>query len=410
MNSHTFHTPPRRHLKRDRTADIDQENTDPNIASTATIGQKLKTARTATPLDRSALSRKCKKTEPPEEKKPERKPCERPSLLAMRCTSGSTVSDAQEQKVELKTAVLLNADRLESAERIGEIFSKKISGIPSDRPIYAIGKVSEHGSPLTVITPEKKTELKRVTTLGFVYIFTNQPQAEETKAIAEIKKDSPFFKTAEYKGVVAPDDSIKTMEILITPELLEKTAAERARHHGRRKISQNKIAGWSATKYVHATEEAPKNSLWEWLHLIAHSILGDKAQTIKNLVAGSHASNTKMLFVECEIKTLSKQFPEGFTLEVAAEMVPETQIAKTIRYTIKNKDFMMPFVFPAQDFMRPHIVHRDYIHLLVQAFIESSLEKITADFAPAPDSLFNPLKAKSRRLVESFSSMPKPLY
>lgn len=341
------------------TGNIDQENHNPNLGKAAK-------------LDRSHLGRACKAVAPEEPPKtPPRK--RRTSIVHMRTTHETTVVRPDGQREELKTAVVV----VKSPSLIGELaatnYLADIKEMKSDRPIADVIRNPLTGSPKAVVTPTRRTRLGRRASYGSMAVFSNQPTPSvEEKPVSTIDESSPFFKSDEFIAAAeAPESSSKREVAEITTATLD------AVKKGKQSRNQTRVIGIGAAAYANATQQMPEGQrLYEWLHLVAFFIKGQAGQIPENLVVGTAFANTRMLFVELEIRLLAGHFP-GFRLEVDADLVPGTQIAKTISYTIITTAFTLPFVFQAQDFLKPHIFEHFYIQKLIQSFINVSLEKIS---------------------------------
>lgn len=185
--------------------------------------------------------------------------------------------------------------------------------------------------------------------------------------------DSSFFSSDAYSAVKAIQDDIKVQTIHIDKSLLDET-----RSQGKRKRTQNQVMAArpslhrqsSATQYTKATCLFEDHVRWEWLHLVAHMIAGQKTQDHKNLVSGTTHANTDMMLAEGELRRLSELFPEGFELSVHATLIPETHIAKEIAYTIKIGDLTLPFKFDAQTQLQSHYEFKHYIRTFIDTVIQ----------------------------------------
>lgn len=240
--------------------------------------------------------------------------------------------------------------------------------------------------------------------------------------IDQIKKpksitDKAFFNSQQYKNIKKAYKNIKFVSVDITPQLLAKTNKEIAENQGKRQGSQNKQMvedgvkekEGSATAYARATNlfhdtlqwewldiptppihillpTQPINTIklfddkvkWEWLHLIAHMILAKLSQNVDNLVAGTNHANTEMIFADIDIPYLSKMYPDGFRLEIWADLLQDpqgketTQLANMIFYKITTKDFTRTIPFYAQNPNKPHIHFGSFLHVFLTSLVETA--------------------------------------
>ncbi|OGT35916.1 MAG: hypothetical protein A3F11_03985 [Gammaproteobacteria bacterium RIFCSPHIGHO2_12_FULL_37_14] len=315
------------------------------------------------------------------------------NILHARMERSEWVKDDLHHTKKLKTSVLIdNKNRLKVWEENKENIINNFQNIPSYRPIKEITDYSASGSPNKVVTPGK-TELFRVTQIGDHHFFTNNSeltsltQTRSNQTNNNIKDE--FFKSAAYESLKKTFDSLKYQQIKVTADLLKATRKENAKNFNRRHITQQQAAAEentdpknaSADKYANAALAYSGTFKWEWLHLVAHMILGAHSQNIKNFICGSEHANTEMLIAESEVKYLASVYPEGFNLEVKSQVMQGktgyTHVGTEIEYIIKTKDFTFPFTFNVQNPNKPHIAFKKYIHESMKILVEAYQNKTT---------------------------------
>jgi hypothetical protein len=256
------------------------------------------------------------------------------------------------------------------------IYESEIDTTPTKRPIQNL-IFGNNGSPVAAITPGN-SRLPLGEKVGPLYIFNNLPDSTARSVKPCLDMDE-FAKTATYQSVKKILDPIKEQELLITRRLIEDTQS--ANKKKKKKRSQNAVmreTGYSsdnasANKYANAltkTYEA-KNIRWEWLHLIAYMILGLKSQDQENLVCGTDYANTEMIFVENELVFLANAYPDGFKLQVTAELIPGTHLASKIHYYITTNDFSCRIDFDSLQANKPLVSSHEYVHALFSALSHS---------------------------------------
>lgn len=323
-------------------------------------------------------------------------------------------------------------DRDSFVEKMHAEMAPQLEKVDTFREIIEVLEYNDKGSPIKVRvrTPQKKTaaqqeiednmqnpedatnkeqyDLHRVLKVGeasfYESIGLNNTPLEDVKKKTAIEDDDDrksFYASDAYQAIQKAHDKFKLkykqQPVHITPGLLQKTNKENAENGGRREKGQNeamavkssKAKDAGATAYVKATKlHDDKISLkWEWLHLVAHMILGKVSQDIDNLTAGSKHANTVMIFADVDIPYLSKMYPEGFDLELWADLVDAspteaTHIAQTIYYTITTKDFSYTLTFDAQNPNQPHIDFGEYMHIALLALV--AVAKQFNETKPAP--------------------------
>ena len=108
----------------------------------------------------------------------------------------------------------------------------------------------------------------------------------------------------------------------------------------------NVKASWAAA--CAQMEDLPRKPVaWEWLHLVAFKMggLDHDPQAAANLVAGTYDANTEMMAVEDAVKWAVETYDIVVTLDVSAELIVGTHVAKKIDYkiTIGNQSRTVKF-------------------------------------------------------------------
>lgn len=308
------------------------------------------------------------------------------NVLAMR-TDTATMTEAQ---TPVKTSVLIDSSLFSenkfALDTAHAQFTQQLATIPSYRPVSAIIQFSALGSPLQIITPAKKSVLKRTVKIGPMSHFSSDSRHHPEPTAAqqtELPDRDRFTQSPECQALQTILSDYKLQTTTITPESLESTREAHIKSGRRRPISQqaalakSKKSGKAASAATHAnaTDLFSGTMRWEWLHLIAYMILGHASQTASNLVGGTDYANTNMMFIEAEMRYLAEKYPDGFQLQVKANLIPGTHIATQIEYTITTNDFTLPLTFDAQHSVKPHISLRDYMHTLITTLVSLAKNK-----------------------------------
>ncbi|MDR3492830.1 MAG: hypothetical protein P4M12_12460 [Gammaproteobacteria bacterium] len=297
--------------------------------------------------------------------------------------SDVTFIDEEKEVQPIKTSVLINHQKLalEKTKRL----VKSLNVITTHRPIKSISEKSEADSPIEVTTPND-SKLKRAATYGAFTIFSNHPTVKAiSNSVTEIDAENSFYQSNQYKEIKKITRTIKNMQINVTPELLTQAKAQRyqdeaqtvkkeLRPRGFLMLAEEKSKPASATNYANAMNLFSDKLRWEWLPLVGFMILGSDSEKTKNVVAGT-AHTATLLMLNNTVHELAKLYPDGFTLNVKANLIKNTHLASTIEYTIETKDFTLPLVFNAQTENRPHLCYEQYLSSLTQELVEISKNK-----------------------------------
>lgn len=309
-------------------------------------------------------------------------------MIAMRGDTRKKFIDKHGNEQKITTGMLVEKGSLgitsDEEDEIAQLYEEALISNPNFSPIREIIEVSMAGSPLVVKT--KTTTMYAVSTMGKVRFLSNDPALKPVNQIqiqTDIDLNNPFFNSSQYQAIKKIHDTYKLQDITIDEKLLQKTARENAKNTKGR--SQNKElveAGvnpkeGSATQYAQETKLFDGALKWEWLHMIAHMILGSHSQTVDNLCAGTNHSNTEMLIAEGEIHKLAKKYPEGFRLVVKAHLIPETHLASQFDYQIITKGFTIPLTFNSQTPNKPHSSYKDYYHTFVKKLIKVNKKHVS---------------------------------
>ena len=290
----------------------------------------------------------------------------RDALFNMRTTP--TGIPQKEARKESKTAAVINEEQFNSSvnatpsskKKIRAAIEKQFAKVKTHRPV----EVKEN----EVVQTPGKTDLFHKGSYGFMNFYSSSPP------IPRQQQDPLTINQNALKEVKSVQGNSKKQSILVTDKLLKKMA-KKIRHASGRHISQNKVMATgkekNASAGLHAKAAGFSNQVakWEWLHLIAHFILGKKAQHEDNLVCGTYHSNTDMLFVETQFPAIAKAYPEGFEIDINAKLVDGTQVAQTIFYTIRTPHFSLEFSFDALKNHTPHFSTLEYIRAMVAVLL-----------------------------------------
>ncbi|MCW9133894.1 hypothetical protein OF830_23975 [Bacillus paramycoides] len=137
------------------------------------------------------------------------------------------------------------------------------------------------------------------------------------------------------------DEGCKEVEYTINSQDLKKYESS----FRKRTPSQIEVMGESAVKHLHlnsdkfTTTMPISNMQWHWCHLIAFSMLPtEQAQTSNNLVCGSDAFNGQMMNMEKAVKEFIHKHQMDLKLTITALTIPDTHIAKRLRYRIQCEE------------------------------------------------------------------------
>lgn len=314
----------------------------------------------------------------------------RSRLLAMRADNTQS-----KVAVRLRDGFITPQKQAGLAARLDARFAEELSGY---RPHTVDDDDLQLGSPLTVKTPggSRYTLKQKMGPLAF-YGEEDADQSNEndnpqtTTSPAELTFSDEFIESAAYQAIKEIRDDAKHRIFSVTQESLSQTQRAFADAGYKRHISQNRVMASSssssqdasATRYATAGELYNGTVRWEWLHLVAHAIEGPESQTDSNLVAGTMHANTNMMFVEGTMNYLSRMYPEGFTLNIRADLMPGSHIATKITYTIETKDFSLAFDFDAQTTTKPHTNVGEALRIFIPEYIESKRSKLSATSSSA---------------------------
>lgn len=302
------------------------------------------------------------------------------SVLHLRAdTSKTVVLNGEEVPKKTATVLCVTPLRLKGVDRMELMrkFDASKADIETDRPIQMFTRHSVTGTPLQAQTPGGSL-LQLTSKNGFMLGFSNRPDVTLTPPVMAVS--DAFEEKSATRRVKKNPHAIKHVRVTITPDLLKQVDAELARNNGVRSRSQNAVMTEegeavkkvSATRYAGAAELLSDELKWEWLHLIAHQILGSTSQNENNLGCGSFHANTDMIMAEMLLRPLVDVYPEGFLLDVKAHFVPGTQLLGKIEYSIITPNFTLPFVFNAQLKNKPDIYNAAYVSALVGTLNEMS--------------------------------------
>lgn len=379
----------------------------PPISDISNLEPKAKKTKLSPPAD--SVSKKRKASPPvsePKPKKRKKKKDERaynPKNDNRKNTVGGDCSFRFDQRttveidgktVPYKVAMIVGNNIItKKGVLLTDIQKNVYAKLPHFRPIDKV-EYDKNGSPITIETPQGSKLFKRKN-LKVVKFFDNyESEANASQIKHQLDAKHEFYQSKQYQQIKNFVDSFKAQQVEITPALYKATDSERRKNNFERDSSQNeqlaksgKAKEGSATAYVQETELFVEGMKWEWLHLIPHEVWGKASQDMQNLVAGTEYANTDMILVESQLRSLSKRYPEGFTLKVKAHLVEKInsatqehlQLGTLLDYDIITKDFTIPFKFNLQTEDQAHKTYQDGM----KAFFQT-IDELTTDTNPTP--------------------------
>lgn len=312
-----------------------------------------------------------------------------------------TVQNHAGNTVAKKTSMMIQEDQLPMTPQTLGVFKKSLSNKLENADCYTpAGKIIElnpDGSPVKIVSGTSKTPMSRVAkTLFFgdptkkqataaVSYFSNDPQMKplaEQKQVLQLT-DADKNKLIDAFGKIKDiKDKCKTQKVKVDKTLLQKTSKQNAKNGHKRNPTQagaavkpgENASAASATR-VKILPSFQATFKWEWLHLIAHSMLGEDSQVIENLVAGTTHANTEMITYESAVKKLTASYPDGVNLRVVAKLIEGTHIATEILYIINTKDFTLTLPINAQQENQPCLSFDGFFNNILDALITATNEK-----------------------------------
>lgn len=275
--------------------------------------------------------------------------------LLFRYDNEKTVLKANGQMTPKRTSVLISSSPIKRKsnkplldDKGIEALHSKLKSIETHTPIKEITKFSDSGTPIEVKSLSGKTLYKQSTNKILINFSNKTPDHTNTTSLVV---DPSFHGSSPAKKIKAPNTSIKKVMVIINKDTLKKVAIQMKKNQGKRSISQNKILGDSATRYVHAAHLTSYKK-HEWSHLIAHRFLCDLAQRLENLVATTDHANTEMMSVEDILYRLISENRE-VKIEATAYLFVQTHIASRIDYKVHLDDYEFLFSFEPQQTNKP---------------------------------------------------------
>lgn len=315
-----------------------------------------------------------------------RKPKANVNVLAMRADT-----KMQNDDKPVKVIVVVHEDKITAKldPNFTENLAKEFAKVPGNRPGKVTKKSAITDSPLEAETPGGSV-LHRKSRLGILSFLSNQPSDSLIDLqLQESIINKEFYNSPQYKAITEVVDHYKKQSTVVKSESRTKHVAETY------KKNNKTIMGVAATEYVQSTRSSEENiKLFndhikcEWLHLVARMFDPLLGQDSGDIVAGTYHANTEMVLVEQQMKFLASKYPEGVLLEVFADLIPDTHIAKKIHFKVTTKDFSLPFEFNAQTTIQPHITYQSYIRNLFEELVKQAENKEAPSATPfkAPTS------------------------
>lgn len=367
-----------------------------------------------------------------------------PKRQATRNISSSRISifGLRADHRKTKTAILISKQAIKlknesKRNEVEQLIRQEVKKIPSHVELKKI-TYDKKGSPVKAIA-EDGTELHVYLNNG-IYFF-REDKLTPHKNI-EIKDE----KSEAIDQVVTPPKKIKHQAYCLTPKSTKRREAKlrkkRLRKEKIRDISQNKAMvrpglseeKGSARAHVQAallftppkkkkkrkkktrvnhTDNSPRQSRveasYEWAHLQSHSQGGP--QDRNNLVVTTEPSNSFEIVHDGENRKLLKRGYSEVFVEVGADLVPDTHIAKKYTKTTKTTDFELEVDYKQgidTPFGRsaPHISAEPYMAAVFEGLAKAHVpaNKLNPAIAPAAVSA----KGVKARVSLFFDKKPQP--
>lgn len=310
-------------------------------------------------------------------------------IFHMRCNKDTHVEDDANNQIPLRIVSMIDVSKMGpvSPRKLNQKFIKNLEqkAPPSMGKLIKVVQRNEYDSPIKVLvsSPNKESAntyiLERESKFGCKSFLTNRNLPMNHAVVESLSIDNEFFNSGQYKKIKKYFGAFKEHDIFITSGLVKKTQKELKTSRNQQSIMQG-----SAGKCAEAMELFVSGIKWEWLHLVAHCILGKKSQHENNLVGGTKEANTNMALIENELKYLATKFPKGFTLKVKAHLMKREafdyigdeylQIATHMEYEIFVGELQIPFDFNLQDTHQPHIDFVPLIHAMFEAIVDLTVK------------------------------------
>jgi len=317
------------------------------------------------PQKRQKLQRGCKQSPIPHVEEAKK----RGNLRAMRMNGASTTPGG----TKVKVAHLIDGALFSESTRkvLQWTHNEECSQLPLYRPVAEI-IYDDKSSPVEVQTAGK-TKLSRLEKghKGCFYTYSNIYSPAKV-----IKKNLLDEFNVEGEDEIRP----KKQKVKITKDLIEKSKKENQKL-ARRIPSQRDVMGMGANEYGSAIFENTDKLFFEWLHSVAHSIIGNKkAQAEENLFLGSKDCNTQIMLLEACFPILAALCPDGFELEVEPILIDKTHAASTVNYRILINGLPpFSFTYDCESGMAPHIKHLNQYEYFFKKILSVCLEPKNKD-------------------------------
>lgn len=278
------------------------------------------------------------------------------------------------KKRPLKTSVMIDADRLEADSPMLDRaifdaqYAVEVNRAATYRPVKTVTKLSKNDSPLKVMTPNK-TVLKRVSRIGPISCFSNDPDRVRVDLFNVKKPTKAYLKSALREKLVDVSGTTKAQETTVSQKSLKKIAKRNKKHKGKRSVTQNRFMAkaefnkkyGSATLHAQEAGLADSSECYEHSHLVAHSLMPKekKAQRPENIVMASSSSNTEVIAIEQATRELCQENKHRFAYKVRATHT--AHFGLTEEYEIQSGKFKMVMDLNPQTKNKPHQDHVYYI-------------------------------------------------
>jgi len=243
-------------------------------------------------------------------------------------------------------------------------FQEQLAEKANCRPATAVN-LTPGGQQVSSVETPGGTQLPLMLRLGPFDVFA-EGATPEPKRKARRFDVGPAAVASTAEALVTPPPGAKKEAVIhLTSDLLaaihenaqQQKATGKKAHRDQNAVmhragKSKKLA--SMTGIAEALGIGDKDERFEWLHLVPHALLLDKAQKAELLVGGPAVLNTLQIPVENYLPILAEFFPGISRLRVSSKLIPGTHVAETIDYTIEITPanglppIILPFKFDAQ--------------------------------------------------------------
>lgn len=189
---------------------------------------------------------------------------------------------------------------------------------------------SDANGNITTTTPTK-TKLNKIYSDDFMDIITDFDNLIE-RAIINPKK----FNKSLLGKLTKPKQTPKFQTHVFGVKELNAVKRKKLKNNGQRKPDQNTVAKISAVDAARAYGLDPDLG-WEWTHLVAHRMRGDKGQIMNNLILATKACNTLMMALEDYLEDKAREEKIKVSVAVTADLYELSLDGKNLELTHLGK-------------------------------------------------------------------------